>query len=178
MWTRQRRRRRATRRCNATRRVGKGATRRAHLTPPRATRQMPRYRRVKIEGGLFFFTLALADRSSDLLVRHIERARRASRGSAGAPVRSKLWPSASSPTICMRCGSSRRATPTTRRAGVCSNPFFRVASRRRRNVPRARSPSARRAFGSGDIGSTPSVTMPTPSGMSTTSTTIRSNTAS
>jgi putative transposase len=38
---------------------------------------MPRYRRVKIEGGLFFFTLALADRSSDLLVRHIERARRA-----------------------------------------------------------------------------------------------------
>jgi putative transposase len=36
---------------------------------------MPRYRRVKIEGALFFFTLALADRSSDLLVRHIERAR-------------------------------------------------------------------------------------------------------
>ncbi len=35
---------------------------------------MSRYRRVKIEGGLFFFTLALADRSSDLLVRHIERA--------------------------------------------------------------------------------------------------------
>jgi putative transposase len=38
---------------------------------------MPRYRRVKIGGGLFFFTFALADRSSDLLVRHIERARRA-----------------------------------------------------------------------------------------------------
>jgi putative transposase len=38
---------------------------------------MPRYRRLKIEGGLFFFTLALADRSSDLLVRHIDRARRA-----------------------------------------------------------------------------------------------------
>src|SRR5438067_13905282 len=36
---------------------------------------MARYRRVKIEGALFFFTLALADRSSDLLVRHIERAR-------------------------------------------------------------------------------------------------------
>ena len=38
---------------------------------------MPRYRRLKIEGGLSFFTLALADRSSDLLVRPIELARRA-----------------------------------------------------------------------------------------------------
>jgi REP-associated tyrosine transposase len=38
---------------------------------------MPRYRRVKIEGGRFFFTVALADRSSDLLLRHIDRARRA-----------------------------------------------------------------------------------------------------
>ena len=38
---------------------------------------MSRYRRVKIEGGAFFFTLALADRSSDLLVRHIERLRSA-----------------------------------------------------------------------------------------------------
>jgi putative transposase len=38
---------------------------------------MSRYRRVKIEGGAFFFTLALADRSSDLLVREIDRLRRA-----------------------------------------------------------------------------------------------------
>ena len=38
---------------------------------------MPRYRRAKIEGGIFFFTLALADRSSDLLVRHIDRLRQA-----------------------------------------------------------------------------------------------------
>ena len=38
---------------------------------------MSRYRRVKIAGGAFFFTLALADRSSDLLVRHIERLRSA-----------------------------------------------------------------------------------------------------
>jgi putative transposase len=34
---------------------------------------MSRYRRLKIEGGVFFFTLALADRRSDLFVRHIER---------------------------------------------------------------------------------------------------------
>jgi hypothetical protein len=31
------------------------------------------YRCVKIEGGISFFTLALADRGSDLLARHIER---------------------------------------------------------------------------------------------------------
>ena len=38
---------------------------------------MPRYRRLKIEGGAFFYTLALAVRGSDLLVNHIERLRRA-----------------------------------------------------------------------------------------------------
>lgn len=40
---------------------------------------MSRYRRARIEGGLFFFTIALADRSSDLLVREIDRLRRAYR---------------------------------------------------------------------------------------------------
>jgi hypothetical protein len=30
---------------------------------------MSRYRRPKIEGGVFFYTLALADRGSDLLIR-------------------------------------------------------------------------------------------------------------
>jgi putative transposase len=38
---------------------------------------MSRYRRATVQGGAFFFTLALADRSSDLLVREIERLRRA-----------------------------------------------------------------------------------------------------
>jgi len=38
---------------------------------------MSRYRRVRIEGGWFFFTVTLADRSSDLLVRHVERLRAA-----------------------------------------------------------------------------------------------------
>src|SRR5262245_38450935 len=33
------------------------------------------YRRAKIEGGTFFFTVTLADRSSDLLVRHVDRLR-------------------------------------------------------------------------------------------------------
>ena len=38
---------------------------------------MSQYRRAKIEGGWFFFTVTLADRSSDLLVRHIGRLRKA-----------------------------------------------------------------------------------------------------
>src|SRR5581483_2480789 len=37
---------------------------------------MSRYRRARVEGGTFFFTLTLADRSSDLLIRQIERLRR------------------------------------------------------------------------------------------------------
>ncbi len=37
---------------------------------------MSRYRRAKIDGGIFFFTVTLADRSSDLLVRHVDRLRR------------------------------------------------------------------------------------------------------
>jgi putative transposase len=36
---------------------------------------MPHYRRFNIEGGTFFFTVTLADRSSDLLVSHIDRFR-------------------------------------------------------------------------------------------------------
>jgi putative transposase len=37
---------------------------------------MSRYRRARIEGGTFFFTVALADRSTDLLVRHVDHLRR------------------------------------------------------------------------------------------------------
>jgi putative transposase len=36
---------------------------------------MSRYRRLRHEGGTFFFTVTLADRSSDLLVRHVDRLR-------------------------------------------------------------------------------------------------------
>jgi putative transposase len=40
---------------------------------------MPEYRRARIEGGCYFFTVVLADRSSDLLVREIDRLREAYR---------------------------------------------------------------------------------------------------
>ena len=38
---------------------------------------MSRYRRYFVEGGIYFFTVTLADRSSDLLVRYIDRLRHA-----------------------------------------------------------------------------------------------------
>jgi putative transposase len=37
---------------------------------------MPNYIRAHVEGGVFFFTVTLADRSSDVLVKHIDRLRR------------------------------------------------------------------------------------------------------
>jgi hypothetical protein len=49
---------------------------RAVPTKPLREALVSRYRRLKIEGGAFFFTFALADRGSDLLVCHIERLRR------------------------------------------------------------------------------------------------------
>jgi putative transposase len=36
---------------------------------------MPRYQRAKFAGGTFFFTVAIADRSDDLLIREIDRLR-------------------------------------------------------------------------------------------------------
>jgi putative transposase len=44
---------------------------------------MSRYRRAKIEGGTYFFTVTLADRSSDLLVRHIDLPRQAYKSAQG-----------------------------------------------------------------------------------------------
>jgi putative transposase len=43
---------------------------------------MSRYRRPRIEGGIFFFTVALADRSSELLGQHIDRFRQVYRAVA------------------------------------------------------------------------------------------------
>jgi putative transposase len=40
---------------------------------------MPEYRRAKVEGGVYFFTVALADRSGDLLVLEVDRLREAYR---------------------------------------------------------------------------------------------------
>jgi putative transposase len=51
--------------------VGNGLFAVAHADPS----SMSRYRRAKIDGGVLFFTVTLADRKGDLLVRHIDRPR-------------------------------------------------------------------------------------------------------
>jgi putative transposase len=56
--------------------------RRAHQ-PRRDVNPMPQYRRVKIEGNAFFFTVVLADRSSTLLVDEIGRLRKIYRAVQG-----------------------------------------------------------------------------------------------
>jgi len=53
-----------------------GKAKRAHAAPRRLGTVVTRYRRLWIEGGLFFFTVALADRSSNLLINEVKRLRR------------------------------------------------------------------------------------------------------
>ena len=43
---------------------------------------MPRYQRAYVPGGIFFFTVVIADRTDDLLVREVDRLRRAYRSVA------------------------------------------------------------------------------------------------
>ncbi len=62
---------------DSSRVVGWAKARSAVPTKPLRQARMSRYRRLQIQGGAFFFTLALAERGGDLLVRHIERLRRA-----------------------------------------------------------------------------------------------------
>jgi hypothetical protein len=57
--------------------VGRAKARSALPTKAFQDALMSRYRRLKIEGGAFFYTLALADRGGDLLVRHTNRLRHA-----------------------------------------------------------------------------------------------------
>ena len=52
-----------------------GTLRFAHPTVPSYCRAKPYYRRLRVKGGTFFFTVVLADRTSDLLVRHVDRLR-------------------------------------------------------------------------------------------------------
>ena len=118
------------------RRVGKGAKRRAHQRrahQPLWQARMSRYRRLKIEGGAFFFTL----RSPT--VKAICWYGRLSGYGAPMPkrksdIRSKLWPSAFCQITSMPCGSCRMAIPITPRAGASSNPVSHAAFPLRSNT--------------------------------------------
>jgi REP element-mobilizing transposase RayT len=132
---------------------------------------MSRYRRVRIEGGWFFFTLTLADRSTDLLVRHIERLRAAY---AGAVRRDPFETIA----ICVLPDHLHAiwALPPddadfSRRWSLIKHDFSCGLP----GNPSA--PNAKREYGSAAIGSTRSAMTPISRATSTTFTTIRSNTA-
>ncbi len=136
---------------------------------------MSRYRRVRIEGGWFFFTLTLADRSTDLLVRHIDRLRTAY---AAAQRRHPFETIA----ICVLPEHLHAiwALPPDdadfpRRWSRIKHDFSAACPAIRAEA-QASSPSAKRGYGSAVIGSTRSATMATSRGMSITSTIIRSNT--
>jgi putative transposase len=60
-------------------RVGKGELRAVPTVVHMVRFTMPNYRRALAKGGVFFFTVVLADRSSKLLVEEIDRLRRAYR---------------------------------------------------------------------------------------------------
>ena len=104
------------------RRVGKGAKRRAHQIL-REANSMSCYRRAKIAGGVFFFTVALADRSSDLLVREIDRLRRSYK-TVQERLPFETLRSASFQTTSTPFGNCRTAMPITLHAGTSSNPAF------------------------------------------------------
>jgi hypothetical protein len=75
------------------------------------------YRRAQTPGGTYFFTVNLADRDSDTLVRHIEDAAHGDDHSPeGAPVQT-LGHGRSARNICTRSGAFLRATPTSLSAG-------------------------------------------------------------
>jgi hypothetical protein len=82
---------------------------------------MPDYRRNRVPGGTFFFTVNLLDGRSDLLVRQIDILRDAVRRvRARTPFCIDAW--ASFPIICIACGPCRRAMPTSPVGGAQSKP--------------------------------------------------------
>src|SRR5215216_4893527 len=84
---------------------------------------MRRYRRPKIAGGTFFSTVVLADRSSDLLVRHIGQFQRADARVSGAAqhARTDTHQFTAKYERVMRC-----RTGTFTHAGVCKGPASAV----------------------------------------------------
>jgi hypothetical protein len=97
--------------------VGKGAL---APCPPREQKfefVMPQYRRAKIEGGVFFFTVVLADRDSHLLVEKLTACgNRIDR--SGSAARSKPSPFVFCAIISTRSGRYLPATTIFQPAGV------------------------------------------------------------
>ena len=85
---------------------------------------MPDYRRNRVPGGTFFFTVNLRDRRSDLLVTAIDALRDSVRqvGRALPSTSMRGW---SCPTICIASGPCRKAMPISPAGGGRSRPRSR-----------------------------------------------------
>jgi|SRR5690349_5858262 putative transposase len=135
---------------------------------------MSRYRRLKIEGGAFFFTLTLADRSSNLLLRQIERLRRAyaetERRRPFETVAICILPDHIHALWRLPNGDADYAA----RWSLFKSSFSRgIPAAKKRSISKIAKP--KKAHGNAAIGSTPFVMMPISSGMLITSITIRRN---
>jgi REP-associated tyrosine transposase len=133
---------------------------------------MPRYRLAIIPGGTFFFTVAIANRSDDLLVREVDRLRRAYQSvSARCPFETVA--------ICILqdhlhaiWSLAENDADFSRRWSLIKSGF-REASTPPHRDPRAMLRSAKKDSGNAAIGSMRSATRPTWRAMSITSTSIR-----
>ena len=127
---------------------------------------MPNYRRANIKGGVFFFTVVIKDRTSNLLVDEVDRFRRSYRlVSEGRPFETIaicILPDHLHALWALPEGDSDFAG----RWSLIKSSFSRGLDRQ----PRSRSQMVKRekASGSGAIGSTPFGAMPISTGMSTT----------
>jgi hypothetical protein len=105
---------------------------------------MPDYRRADVKGGMFFFTVVLADRSSNLLIEEIDRLRTAYRTVQERHPFKQSW-SASCPTTSMSYGRCRRMIRIFPRDGISSRAGFCAASRTGQDQGLARFPAHRSA---------------------------------
>ena len=78
---------------------------------------MPNYLRPQVTGATIFFTVALAERQSDLLTHEVNRLRQAVRDTDSAhPLTSR--PGSSCPITCIASGGFPQETMTSRPAGA------------------------------------------------------------
>lgn len=119
---------------------------------------MPDYRRFRIPGGTYFFTVNLLERKQDLLVRiSMNCAKRC--GLPGGNGRFISMPGWCYPTICTRYGHCRRGMTILPTAGRASRSALYSDCRAPKDARKCGSPKASAVFDSGDSGNMRFVTI-------------------
>jgi hypothetical protein len=96
---------------------------------------MPDYRRNRVPGATYFFTVNLYDRRSDLLMRHVDGLRGVVRGYFGSRPSISMLGSCCL-TTCTASGPCRPATAIFPGVGAPSNRIFEIATKRRAAIRR------------------------------------------